>query len=91
LRKKTKEKKERLKVSSQKGSNVVQCWLPQGQEPDEKCSPIQWTEQPTAALVSGGLVWPTSGTILDGEELASSKLYFILTCTYVMQGLKPNA
>jgi hypothetical protein len=65
--------------------------LPQGQEPDEKCSPIQWTEQPTAALVSGGSVLAHKSHHFGWGGISFRKLYFILTCTYVMQGLKPNA
>jgi hypothetical protein len=33
---------------------VVQCWLNQGQAPDEKTQPILWTEWPTGTLVSTG-------------------------------------
>ncbi len=33
---------------------MVQCWLTQGQELDEKMQLIIWTEQPTDALVGAG-------------------------------------
>jgi hypothetical protein len=39
---------------------VVQCWLTQGKEPDEKSQPILWTERPTGgALVGAGSLWPS--------------------------------
>ncbi len=46
------------KVSSQKRLTVVQCWLMQGEEPDEKMQPILWTERPTVTWVCDGSLWP---------------------------------
>ncbi len=48
------------KVSSQTRLTGVQCWLMEGQEPDEETQPILWTEWPTVALVGAGSLWPSS-------------------------------
>ncbi len=37
---------------------MVQRWLTQGQELNEKMQPILWTELPTCAFVGGGSLWP---------------------------------
>jgi hypothetical protein len=37
---------------------VVQSWLMQGQEPDERTQPILRMEQPTGALVDVGSLYP---------------------------------
>jgi hypothetical protein len=42
------------KKKTKKNSSVVQSWLMQGQEPDEKTQPILRMEQPTGALVDVG-------------------------------------
>jgi hypothetical protein len=41
---------------------VVECWLAQGQEPDEKMQPILWTEWSTGAFMGAGLLWPSKRT-----------------------------
>jgi hypothetical protein len=64
LRKKTKEKRERLKVSSQMWYNVGYRRV----RSQMKNAAIQWTEQPTDALVSGGSVWPTSAPFWMGKN-----------------------
>ncbi len=48
------EEKKRLKVNSQKRLTGVQCWLVQGQDPNEKKQPILRTERSTGALVGTG-------------------------------------
>jgi hypothetical protein len=59
------EKKGQNKVKGQSSHTrltVVQCWLTQGQELDEKKAAHSRTEWPTGALVGAGLVWQDSGT-----------------------------
>jgi hypothetical protein len=46
----------------QKRLTVVECWLAQGQEPDEKMQPILWTEWSTGAFMGAGLLWPSKRT-----------------------------
>jgi hypothetical protein len=45
--------------TAKKRLTVVECWLTQGQEPDEETQRILWTERPTGALVGAGSLWPT--------------------------------
>ncbi len=41
---------------------MVECWLAQGQEPDEKLQLILWTEWSTGAFMGAGLLGPSKRT-----------------------------
>jgi hypothetical protein len=43
-------RKKNQRSATKKTLTVVQCWLIESQERDEKRTPILWTERPTAAV-----------------------------------------
>jgi hypothetical protein len=50
----TKKKRKKSTVVSSKEKRTVMTHL----VPNEKTQPIQWTQQPTGALVAAGSLWP---------------------------------